>query len=259
MIDAENILNDFEKYQRVLHMADTTIEWERNLLSWFLKYLEEQDIELLTDVDTRTMLRYQIYVSELKNNKNEAYNPRTQNMAISVVRKTFKMLRRQGAVFVNPTEVMESAKLPQTLPRNILSVKEMKKVLSLDSSFRNKAIMEVLYSSGMRSSELRNLDLNDLNPDEKTIFIRLGKGSKDRVVPCGLMAWKCLQRYLKNERPNLIDDLNEQAVFLNKEGGRFSKQGLLLLVKNHVRNAGIKKDISPVSYTHLTLPTNREV
>ena len=78
MIDAENILNDFEKYQRVLHMADTTIEWERNLLSWFLKYLEEQNIQQLTDVNTRTMLRYQIHVSALKNTKNEPFNGKLQ-------------------------------------------------------------------------------------------------------------------------------------------------------------------------------------
>ena len=97
---------------------------------------------------------------------------------------------------------------------------------------------------------MTGLELNDLNPDDGTIFIRDGKYSKDRVVPCGEWAWEIIEEYLQDERPWKIENPDEQTVFVNKYGNGFSKQGLLMMVKRHAKKAGIKKEMTVHSIRH---------
>jgi len=255
MINAEQMTKDFEKHQIARNFSASTIETEGRMLMWFFEFLAEETVENITDVDTTFMLKYQIYLSAIKNNKGKPYNPRTQNLAVSTVRKLFRYLRKKGEVFCDPTQGMELAKAPRPLPRNILSVKEMNKLLSQPNAKkwvggRDNSMLEILYSTAMRQGELLHLDLNDLNPDDGTILIRDTKGRRDRVVPCGKEAWRRLKHYLRTVRPLLVENINEQAVFLNKYGNRLSKQGLLTLVKTYALKAGIKKNISAHNIRH---------
>ena len=112
-------------------------------------------------------------------------------------------------------------------------------------------MLEVLYSTAMRRSELLNLDLNDLRPDDGTIFIREGKYSRDRVVPCGRLAWKWLKRYLAEVRTRRPCDPGERAVFLTMKGGvRLGKQGLKGVVDYCAKRAGIQKHVTPHTFRH---------
>ena len=253
-MNIEAIITDFDEHQRALAMSRSTMELERAQLRTFLAFLEGEGIGSLTDVDTKLMLRFQVHLATVRTVKGVCYHPRTQNLHISTARKLFRYLRRKGEVFVDPTAGMELAKVPRTLPRNILSVEEMEKLLEQPdarkpSGIRDRAMLEVLYSTGMRQGELRHLDLADLATDDRTIMVRDGKGGKDRVVPCGKVAWQWLARWLK-ERPNLLVDEAVQAVFLNQYGGRYSKQGILMMVKRHVQGARIRKAITPHSIRH---------
>ena len=254
-MNTEVLLDGFSEYQKARNMAKSTIEWERFVLSLFLNFLEAENILLLTDVDPKVMIRYQLHLAGLKNRKGNPYNVNTQNMAIGVVRTFYRFLRRKGEVFIDPTDGFEFAKGSRSLPRTILTLKEMKLVLKQPNENivwgkRDKAILEVLYSTGIRQGELRHLDLNDLNQDDRTIFIRDGKGSKDRVVPCGDMAWKCLNAYL-NVRNDLILERDEQAVFVNMAGKRINKARMVKIIKKYARLAGLKRtNITPHSFRH---------
>lgn len=254
MINKDDILRDFNAHQMAVATAASTIEWEHFWLSRFLEYLISENVENLADVDTRLLIRYQIYLSTLKNRKNKLYNPATLNHAMSAVRKLYKLLRRKGEVFYNPADGLEGAKEGKPLPRNILSVEEMRKILDKPSrvmpkGIRDRAIMEILYSTAIRRNELVCLDLEDLNADEGTILIRNGKGSKDRVVPCGKTAWKWLNIYIKEVRIHYADK-DEQAVFVSAKYERLEKQGVYMMVKRYARQAGITKTISPHSFRH---------
>ena len=254
MIDVPAILIDFEAHQKAVAMAASTIEWECFWLQRFLLFLTSEKVERVVDVDTKTLIRFQIYLSTLQNKKGKVYSPASQNHAMSAVRRYFKLLRRRGEVFFNPADGLEGVKTAQTLPRNILSVEEMVKLLDQPntrrhSGKRDKAMMEVLYSTAVRQAELLHLDLSDLNHDEGTMLVRNGKGGKDRVVPCGVTGWSWLNRYINEARIHFADK-DEQAVFLNSRGERMGKQGLFLIVKYYARRSGIKKSISPHSFRH---------
>jgi integrase/recombinase XerD len=250
MINTQVITQGFEEYQRALNMAQTTIDWEGVLLGWFFEFLREEGVENLADVNTRIMLAYQILLSQKLNKRGHPYNARTQNLALSTARKLFKYLMRRGDISADPTSCMELARTTRSLPRNVLSAEELVALLSAPTSKRNRAMLEVLYSTGMRSAEIRNLDMNDLNADDGTIFIRDGKGGKDRVVPCGERAWRYLALYIQDQRYWMIATADEQSVFVNKYGGRFAKQGLLMLVKRHCVKARMRKIITPHGMRH---------
>lgn len=236
-------------------MSESTVELSVSALNKFFGFLEQENINSLTDVDTKLMLRFQIHLSKQLNNKGEHYNPRTLNGVMSNVRKMFKYLRRKGEVFYNPTEDMELAKAPRPLPKNILSAEEAEALLDEPnkrtmSGKRDRAILGCLYGAGMRRGECAGLDLNDIYVSEKKIHIRDGKGGKDRVVPIQSDLAMRLKVYIEQVRPLVVDDPDDQAVFLNRYGKRLSPQSVLRVVKAQAKKAGIKKEISPHTLRH---------
>lgn len=255
MINPELIIADFIEYQEALNMSASTIELSESALRKFFNYLEQEDIELLTDVDTKLMLRYQIHLSKQLNRFGKPYDPRTQNANISNVRKLFKYLRRKGEVFVNPTADMELAKTTNPLPKNILSVDEAESLMESPKrktiyGKRDRAIIATLYEAGLRRAECHSLDLNDIYLSEKKIHIREGKYGRDRVIPIQAAHAKKLKVYIEEVRPLIIDDPEDQALFLNRYGRRLSKNGVCRVVKSQAKKASIKKEVSPHSLRH---------
>ncbi|MBU3995919.1 MAG: tyrosine-type recombinase/integrase [Actinobacteria bacterium] len=255
MIDTEQIINDFVAYRRALNFSEATASAGRNALRIFFDFIDSKGIQDVAEIKTKQILEFQIHLSAFKNTKGEAYNPKSQNAIVTNVRKMFQYLRRQGKVFYDPTVDVELAKTTRSLPRNILSEKEMRTLLSapkgrLPLDIRDKAVLETLYATGMRNSELTGLDLTDLNFDDRTIFIREGKGGKDRVVPMTKSARRTLKKYINDVRRHMVADPSEQAVFINKDGKRLGKQGLWCMVKRRAKQAGIEKDICPHSIRH---------
>lgn len=250
------IIADFNNYQRAINMARVTIEWQEVLLWRFLSWLEAEGVKNLTAVDHNTMARYQVHVSGLTNKKGDVYDPRVQNGHITAVRKLYRHLRLKGHAALDPTAGMRLARKPKKLPKSVLSVAEVELLLEQPDTgqwlgVRDRAMLEVLYSTAMRRSELLKLDLNDLNPDDGTILIREGKYSRDRVVPCGKVAWRWLKEYVEQIRPLHVCCPEEQAVFVSlKGGGRLGNQGLKGVVDYCTRLSGIRKRVTPHSLRH---------
>lgn len=179
---------------------------------------------------------------------------RSQSRILSSVKALYRFLDAEGALPAgNPCDKLSAPKINPYLP-TVLSVEEVLAILdSVDLSkpegHRNRAILEVLYSCGLRVSELVNLKISDLFLDEQ--FIRVfGKGSKQRLVPIGEPAMKAIRLYREVRDAGPVQKAAEDILFLNRRGGKLTRERIFLLVKEQAAAAGIRKEISPHTFRH---------
>lgn len=178
----------------------------------------------------------------------------SQARIISGLKSFYKFLLYEGELDTDPTELLEAPKLGRKLP-DTLSIEEIDKILSaIDHStpegMRNRAMLETLYSSGLRVSELIGLKMSNVHFDVG--FLRIfGKGSKERLVPIGREALKFIKIYMEEVRIHLdIKSGHEGFMFLNRNGRQLSRQMVFIVIKNLVEKAGIQKTISPHTFRH---------
>lgn len=172
---------------------------------------------------------------------------------LSGVRQFYRFLVLDGYMESDPTELLESPKQPQHLPE-VLSTVEVDMLeraidLSKWEGHRNRAIIEVLFSCGLRVSELTHLKLSNLYQEEEFIRV-MGKGSKERLVPISQKALKELDFWFADRNQMKIKEGEEDYVFLNRRGAHLTRTMILIMIKNYAREAGIKKTISPHTLRH---------
>jgi integrase/recombinase XerD len=178
----------------------------------------------------------------------------SQSRIISGIRSFFKYCLQENLVKQDPTELLETPKLRRTLP-DFLSVEEINRIiqaidLSKPEGERNRAILETMYSCGLRVSELVNLRLSSLYPELGFIKV-VGKGDKERLVPIGNTALKFIGIYRGQVRVHMpIKKGNEDVLFLNRRGAGLTRQMIFILLKDLVREAGITKTVSPHTFRH---------
>lgn len=178
------------------------------------------------------------------------------NKAVAHVQTTlrgfYKFLMQEGIIKNSPMEFISSPKLPKTLPK-VLSVKEVELLLNVPLmnhfSFRNKAMLEVLYATGLRVSELVNLKLQDIDLTNDTVRV-IGKGSKERIIPLGDYAITALKIYLLEHRIYLLKNEKNDYLFLNNHGKVITRQGFYKIIKELAYELHIKKEISPHMLRH---------
>ncbi|NTW31390.1 MAG: site-specific tyrosine recombinase XerD [Bacteroidetes bacterium] len=179
---------------------------------------------------------------------------RTQARIISGIKAFYKYLMLENIVKVNPTELLESPKLGRKLP-DTLSVLEIDRLISaIDLSkpegHRNKAMLETIYSSGLRVSELINLKISNLNFKDGFIKI-VGKGNKERIVPIGRIAVKFIKIYLNDFRIHIpIKKESQDILFLNRRGNKLSRNMIFIIIKELCKKIGLNKKISPHTFRH---------
>ncbi|ADY51480.1 tyrosine recombinase XerD [Pseudopedobacter saltans DSM 12145] len=178
----------------------------------------------------------------------------TQSRIISGIKSFYKYLLLEDLIEHDPADIIESPKIRRKLPE-VLTVHEINTMLdgfdlSKPENIRNKAMLEILYSSGLRVSELTNLKLSDLYRELEFVKV-VGKGNKERLVPVGSSALKHLEIYLENIRNKLnIQKGNEDIIFLNKRGSKLSRVMVFMIIKDLATAVGIKKNISPHTFRH---------
>jgi integrase/recombinase XerD len=196
-----------------------------------------------------TVENIEAYLSVLENQKLSA---RTRARKVASLRSFYNYLQGEGKIDHNPCAYLPSPKLPQKLP-DILTEAEILALLAaptLDklTGYRDRAMFEVLYGSGLRVSELVDLDVGDI---DQMGFVRcLGKGGKERIVPLGTYALQAAMKYIEFARPKLQRSHRQTALFLNTRGGRLTRQGFWKILRHWAKQAGIKKDISPHMLRH---------
>lgn len=172
---------------------------------------------------------------------------------MSAIRSYLKFLAREGVIDSNPAVTMSQARRPRRLPRT-LAQDDIERLISVcgdDSplALRDRAILELLYSSGIRLSELVGLDLRDYSAASGTVRV-FGKGAKERIAPVGRPAAQAIHDYITNARPRLLPDAREEALFLNRGGGRLSGRSVERMMKKRLMEAGLPRTATPHSLRH---------
>lgn len=232
--------NEFKKYLVIdKKYSDNTIESYMLEINAFTNFFK-QDVRLLTRNDIYN------YLNNIQN-KSEKSKAHT----ISVLRTFYKFLKINYNLTNNPMEGINLPKLKKTLP-NFLTLDEIDKLLDINIKtnydIRNKAILELMYATGLRASELINLTINDIDLEYYLVKV-FGKGSKQRLVPFGDYAKEALDKYLECRNSMLKNNINNY-LFLNNHGNKLTRQGLFKIIKKQAIDNGIKKDFSPHTLRH---------
>lgn len=228
-------------------LADRTLEAYRRDLERFLEFLASRGVAAPEAIESGDLREYVYHL------KDRGLAPSTIRRAQSALRTYFSFLLTEGVVEDDPTERIESPRVGRRLP-DVLTRDEVLALLEApdperDLYWRDRAILELFYATGMRVSELVGLPLTALDLEEGFCSV-FGKGSKERLVPVGRQARAALERYLREVRPRLDRGEGEGIVFLSHFGRPLSRMGVWKLVKEAADAAGIDKKVSPHTLRH---------
>lgn len=250
METGKNSMDIVGRYRRYLKLekgysANTLDAYLRDV-DKLLRYLALEQVDVL-DVKLEDLEHFAAFISDL------GIGPRSLARILSGVRQFYRFLVVDGYLEVDPTELLESPKQPDHLPE-VLSTAEvdlLEQAIDLTKweGHRNRAIIEVLFSCGLRVSELTNLKLSNLYVDEQYIRV-MGKGSKERLVPISPRALDELNYWFADRNEMKIKPGEEDYVFLNRRGHHLTRTMILIMIKRYALEAGIKKTISPHTLRH---------
>ena len=245
--NSKDIVSRYRRYLKLEkgYSANTLDAYMRDVDKLF-RYLAVEQVDVL-DVKLEDLEHFAAFISDL------GIGPRSLARILSGVRQFYRFLVIDGYLEVDPTELLESPKQPDHLPE-VLSTAEVDLLeqaidLSKWEGHRNRAIIEVLFSCGLRVSELTNLKLSNLYIEEQYIRV-MGKGSKERLVPISPRALDELNYWFADRNVMKIKPGEEDYVFLNRRGHHLTRTMILIMIKRYALEAGIKKTISPHTLRH---------
>ncbi len=245
--NSKDIVSRYRRYLKLEkgYSANTLDAYMRDVDKLF-RYLAVEQVDVL-DVKLEDLEHFAAFISDL------GIGPRSLARILSGVRQFYRFLVIDGYLEVDPTELLESPKQPDHLPE-VLSTAEVDLLeqaidLSKWEGHRNRAIIEVLFSCGLRVSELTNLKLSNLYIEEQYIRV-MGKGSKERLVPISPRALDELNYWFADRNVMKIKPGEEDYVFLNRRGHHLTRTMILIMIKRYAVEAGIKKTISPHTLRH---------
>ena len=239
----KNLIDEFESYLKFekKYSYNTVSSYMRDL-DKFKNYFKDASIKKINKNDIK---KYVIYLDENVGTK-------SVSRSVSTLKSFYKFLKMSNYVDKNVMETINNPKIKKSLPK-VLSEEEVSTLLDIhlndDFDYRNKAMLELMYSSGLRVSELINLKVNDI--DLKNDCVRVfGKGSKERIIPLSEYALDALYDYINNHRKELFKHGENDYLFLNNHGNNMTRQGFFKIVKKIAKDKNIKTDFSPHSLRH---------
>lgn len=244
MSKLSSLIEEFLRYLLIdKGYSNNTIESYKRDLEKFLIYNKDKDISSIKNSDLKEYIKY--LNEENLNEKSIARN-------ISSIKSFYKFLVIQKYITNNPSDSIFQPKLKKSLP-NILTEEEVLKLLDIkltdNFSYRNKAMLELMYASGLRVSELVNLKLQDIDLNQD-IIRTFGKGSKERVIPIGDYAKEYLEKYIYEYRGSMLKKEASEYLFLNNHGKKMTRQGFFKIIKKIAQEKGINKELSPHTIRH---------
>ncbi len=244
----ETQINNYMNYLAIEKgLSKNTLESYRRDLLKFIAFMNQTQINKPKEVNRDAL---NIFIADLKK-KGRA--PSTISRCIASIRSFFNYLLLEGLIDNNPTLELESPRHEKKLPR-VLSTDEIDRLLAqpvIGENFglRDKAMLELLYASGIRVSELVSLNISDFDPSVG--FLRCsGKCMKERIVPIGVLAINSVNNYMAGSRTRLLKLNGETALFVNQHGNRMTRQGFWKILKKYARKSNIKGDITPHTLRH---------
>ena len=256
--DPENMADYAEAYLSWLEVrgySAETIEGRRYALEDFLGWCQERELVRPHEISKAILESYQRHLHRYRKPNGKPLGYRSQRGRIGAVRDFFKWLCRSNHIPFNPASELDMPRPEKRLPEEPLSVAQIEAVLNVPDlsdplGIRDRAMLELLYSTGMRRSELVRLEETDVNRERLTVQVRQGKGKKDRVVPVGERALKWLERYLEDVRPQLLLSLGERALFLSSYGEAFNPDVFSRKVSKYIKDADIGRSGSCHLFRH---------
>jgi len=244
----EQVLNQFLNYLVVEKgLSKNTLIAYSHDLTRFLDHLRQKGIQDILKVGKFDVRAFLLTLRRQK------FSTRTIVRYLVAIRTFFRFIIQEGILEVNPAEELESPKMAKTLPQ-ILTLKEVDQLLEQPNSqnllgVRDRALLEMLYATGMRVSELVQLQMNQINLEGGYVLV-YGKGSKERIVPLGSEAMKWVDLYLKTTRIKLAKGRESPFLFINRSGKGMTRQRFWRTIKVYGQRAGIRKRITPHLLRH---------
>jgi len=244
-LDVVVVIAEYKNQLKALGYAANSIELYGRALDEFGKYLEANGIADLRKVNRPTAIEYQAHIMT------GPQAMETKAIKLRAVKRLFEYLTDKNLLLINPVEGLQETFRQQRKIGVVLTMQEVQKMLqqpnmSLRTGIRDRAIMEVLYATGIRAGELRELEVYDVDLKDEVLFIRKGKGRKQRVVPLGKNAAGFLKEYLEKVRPRWAKrNPKERRLILASSGLPITRGNVSANLYMHARNAGVKKGASP--------------
>jgi integrase/recombinase XerD len=247
-----------ERYRSQLELKNfsvLTIKGQLGSLKLLERFLAETHQPDLTACTTATLHDFQRWHFYQPTTRGTARTVAYQNRVLAAVKGLFRFLHEENIIGRNPAAPLEYGREPQTLPRNILTPQEARKIIEAPDvqtviGYRDRAILEVLYATGLRKMELMNLTVANVNLEEELLRINGGKGAKDRVVPLTAVAASFLESYIKGIRPKLLQGRVAERLFISLRGLPIARNTLGSLVEKYAKRARIKKRVTCHLWRH---------
>ncbi len=243
----EGLVQKYLNYlEQEKHLATNTLQSYKRDIEQYISYLQELSLVRISDTNKSMIIDYLLYLQK----KGRATSTISRNLAS--IRSFYQYLAKNKIIDRDPTIELESPRVEKKLPQ-ILSTQEVELLLEQPKctdlkGYRDKAMLELLYATGIRVSELINLNVSDINFEIG--FVKCNKGNKERIIPIGSLAIKALLDYTNKARKNMIKHSEEKALFVNVNGRRLTRQGFWKIIKQYRNQAKIGKDITPHTLRH---------
>jgi len=239
----QKFVNFLERDKR---LSLNTLQSYRRDVEQYLTYLRGINLQNIANSNKTTVIAYLLYLQKM----GRATSTISRNLAS--IRSFYQYLAKNRIIDNDPTSDLESPKVEKKIPE-ILSTEEVELLLDQPQcvdlkGYRDKAMLELLYATGIRVTELIQLNIQDINLEMS--YINCNKSSRERVIPIGSIALAAVKEYMEKARPMLIQRNDEEALFVNINGGRLTRQGFWKIIKQYKNQAKINKDITPHTLRH---------
>ncbi len=242
------LLNRYHRYLLIEKGASgNTLEAYGRDLKRYLTFLDQKGISDARSVAPQTVVDFLVQI------KSEGLSANSMNRALAALRGFYNYLLQERFLEESPLTHIELAKVWMRLPDTV-SREEMNRILSgpdnsTPSGLRDRAMLELLYATGLRVSELISLSMNSINWQVGFLAV-MGKGGKERVVPVGRTAYDAVRRYVDEARPKFVRSKTTEVLFLNRFGRAFTRQGLWKIIVGYAQKAGLQKNVHPHTFRH---------
>lgn len=250
----EQVLAFLEYLEKEYQYSDNTIAAYKNDLSQFLEFVQQDRAASLNEWSEVSEQNLQNYLHYMRNRKPKAYATSTIARKVAALKSFFNFLFTHNYIQENPASEIDSPKVKKRLPQT-LSLDDVEKLLhapsndSTPKNLRDTALLNVLYSTGMRVTEVVSLQLDDVNLEEA--YLRPpGRESDVRQIPFDESTQESLRAYIEAGRPHLVKTEEEQALFLNHRGQQLTRQGLWLIIKGYAQEVGLDAEVTPHTLRH---------
>ncbi len=246
-------LDRFKEHLHVLNRSPATVSAYLQHTALFLKARDVTDIKQVTTSMIKSWIN-DLY--NYRNDKDQPYSIATIGIKIRSVKRFFEFLEKANTIFIDPSEFITEPKLNKNKIKPTLTEKEVRRVLEQPNlgtltGIRDRTVLEVFYSTGIRVNELQNLTIYDIDVQSSTVKVKKGKGYKTRVVPLGRHAIRFLKEYISKVRPRLsTEDKTTRILFINQHSKPLSKQIISIMIRSYVKAARIKKKVTAHTFRH---------